>query len=350
MKAAVIEQYGAPMVVHSDWAEPECGPRDAVLRVEACGICRSDHTIWQGGLPWMGIVPELPLVPGHEYCGVVEEVGSEVTRFKVGDRVVAPFNHGCGLCEYCSAGHQNVCSDLMLPGVHYTGGYAELTKVGRADVNLVHLPESIPFAVAAGMGCRYVTSYHGVVDQARVGPGEWVAVFACGGVGLSAVDIAAGLGANVIAVSRSPEKLALAEKLGATHAVTAGDDAPQQIHEITGGGAHVSIDALGSAATTLPAIMSLRPRGRHLRLGVSNQEEQGKIEIPVDMLTFMELELIGSFGMQAARFPEMLRMVEASRLQPELLLRETVSLEEAGPTLDSMSGYDTVGMSVITEF
>jgi D-arabinose 1-dehydrogenase-like Zn-dependent alcohol dehydrogenase len=350
MKAAVIEQYAAAMVVHDDWAEPDCGPRDAVIRVEACGICRSDHTIWKGGIPWMGIVPELPLVPGHEYCGVVVEVGSEVTGFAVGDRVVAPFNHGCGSCQYCAAGHQNVCSDLTLPGVHYTGGYAELTKVGRADVNLVHLPESVPSAVAAGMGCRYTTSYHGVVDQAKVGPGEWVAVFACGGVGLSAVDIASGLGANVIAVSRSPEKLALAEKLGATHTVTAGEDAPGQIQEITGGGAHVSIDALGSAATTLPALMSLRPRGRHLRLGVSNQEEQGKIEIPVDMLTFMELEMIGSFGMQAARFPEMLRMVEAGRLHPELLLSETVSLDEAGAVLESMSGYDTVGMSVITEF
>lgn len=159
---------------------------------------------------------------------MLEEVGFEVTRFKVGDRVVAPFNHGCGLCEYCSAGRQNVCSDLLLPGVHYTGGHAELTEVGRADVDLVHLPESIPFAVAARMGCRYVTPYHGVVDQDRVGPGEWVAVFACGGVDLSAVDITAGLGANVIVVSRSPERLALAEKLGATHTVTAGDDAPNR--------------------------------------------------------------------------------------------------------------------------
>lgn len=350
MKAAVIEKFGEPLVVHSDWAEPECGPRDAVIRVEACGICRSDHTIWQGGLPWMGIVPDLPIVPGHEYCGVVEEVGAEVRGFAVGDRVVAPFNHGCGHCEHCAGGHQNVCSDLMLPGLHYTGGYAALTTVGRADVNLVRLPASIPFAVAAAMGCRYITSYHGVVDQARVGPGEWVAVFACGGVGLSAVDIASGLGANVIAVSRSPEKLALAKKLGATHTVTAGDDAPAQIREITGGGAHVSIDALGTAATAVPAILSLRPRGRHLRLGVSDHKEQGLIEIPVDVMTFMELSMIGSFGMQASRFPEMLRMVEAGRLHPELLLSDTVPLEQAAAVLHTMSDYETVGMTVITDF
>lgn len=350
MKAAVIEQFGQPLVVHDNWADPECGPGDAVIRVEACGICRSDHTIWNGGMEWMGLVPELPAVLGHEYCGVVEEVGAGVTRFKVGDRVVAPFTHSCGHCEHCSAGHQNVCSDVNIPSMHYSGGYAGLTRVARADVNLVNLPDSLSFAVAASMGCRFVTSYHGIVDQAKVGPGEWVAVFACGGVGLAAVDIATGLGANVIAVSRNPEKLALAEKLGAVHTVVAGDDAPAQIHELTGGGAHVTVDALGSAATAIPGILSLRPRGRHLRLGASNKAEQGIIPIPVDVIVFQELSFIGSFGMQAARFPEMLRMVEAGRLHPETLLTETVALEQAGDVLASMSGYDTVGMSVITSF
>lgn len=350
MKAAVIEAFGEPMVVHDSWAEPECGPRDAVIRVEACGICRSDHTLWKGGIEWMGIVPELPAVIGHEYCGVVEEVGAEVSNFAVGDRVVAPFCHGCGNCEHCSAGHQNVCSDLHLPGLHFSGGFAQFTKVDRADVNMVRLPESISFPVAASMGCRFVTSYHGIVDQARVGPGEWVAVFACGGVGLAAVDIASGLGANVIAVSRSADKLALAEKLGAVHTVTAGDDAPAEIHELTGGGAHVSIDALGSAATAIPALLSLRPRGRHLRLGASNQAEQGRIEIPMDVILFQELSVIGSFGMQAARYPEMLRMIEAGRLHPDALLHETVSLEQAGDVLASMADYSTVGMSVITKF
>ncbi|HSM36375.1 MAG TPA: alcohol dehydrogenase catalytic domain-containing protein [Longimicrobiales bacterium] len=350
MKAAVFEQFGEPLEVRDDWPEPECGPRDVVLKVDACGVCRSDHTIWNGGVPWMGIVPELPMVLGHEYCGTIEEVGDQVAGFGRGDRVVAPFNHSCGHCEQCATGHQNICSDLQLPGMHYTGGYAEYTKVSRADVNLVHLPEDVPSEVAAGMGCRYITSYHGIVDRAQVHPGEWVAVFACGGVGLAAVNVASAMGANVIAVSRSPEKLALAEKVGALHTVTAGPDAPDEIHELTGGGAHVSVDALGSATTAIPALLSLRAGGRHLRLGVSNQEEQGKIEIPVDMLTFAELSMVGSFGMQAARFPEMLRMVEAGKLTPELLVGETIALEDAGDVLAAMDDYDTVAMSVITEF
>jgi D-arabinose 1-dehydrogenase-like Zn-dependent alcohol dehydrogenase len=350
MKAAVIEQFGEPLKIHDDWSDPECGPHDAIIKVEACGICRSDHTLWNGGMEWMGIVPQLPAVLGHEYCGLVEEVGSEVVGFKKGDRVVSPFNHACGTCEFCTAGHQNVCANLQLPSMHYTGGYATHTKVAHADVNLVKLPAAISFPEAAGLGCRFITAYHGVVDQAGVQDGEWVAVFACGGVGLAAVNIASALGANVIAVSRSEKKLGMAKELGATHTVTAGPDAPDEIVELTGGGAHVSVDALGAAETAIPGILSLRTRGRHLRLGGSNKKDQGQISIPVDVILFRELSVIGSFGMQAARFPEMLGMVESEKLKPGLLVGNTVALEEAGDVLASMAGYETLAMSVITRF
>ena len=348
MKAAVIEQFGEPLKVHSDWSDPECGPRDAIIKVEACGICRSDYTLWNGGMEWMDLVPQLPAVLGHEYCGVVEEVGSEVRGFQKDDRIVSPFGHACGVCEFCTDGHQNVCAEIQIPGMHYTGGYASHTKVANADVNLVKLPATISFPEGAGLGCRFVTAYHGVVDQAAVQPGEWVAVFACGGVGLAAVNIASALGANVIAVSRSEGKLALAKELGATHTVTAGPDAPSEIVELTGGGAHVSVDALGASETAIPAIMSLRTRGRHLRLGGSNKKDGGQISLPVDVILFRELSIVGSFGMQAARFPEMLQMVEERKLNLGPLVGNTVALEEAGDVLASMTGYDTQAMSVIT--
>jgi D-arabinose 1-dehydrogenase-like Zn-dependent alcohol dehydrogenase len=179
--------------------------------------------------------------------------------------------------------------------------------------------------------------------------GEWVAVFACGGVGLAAVDIASALGAKVIAVSRNEQKLALARELGATHTFTAGPDTPNEIVELTGGGAHVSVDALGSAETAVPALMSLRTRGRHVRLGGSNKKEQGQVSIPVDLILFRELSFVGSFGMQAARFPEMLKMVESGKLNPSRLVGNTVALEEAGGVLASMGGYETLAMSVITD-
>lgn len=348
MKAAVMEQFGEPLKVHDDWSDPECGPRDAIIKVEACGICRSDYTLWNGGMEWVGIVPQLPAVLGHEYCGVVEEVGSEVAGFRRDDRVVSPFGHACGTCELCTAGHENVCANLQIPSMHYTGGYASHTKVANADINLVKLPAAISYPAAAGMGCRFITAYHGVVDQAVVRDGEWVAVFACGGVGLAAVNIASALGANVIAVSRTEGKLALAKKLGATHTITAGPDAADEIVELTAGGVHVSVDALGAAETAIPAIMSLRTRGRHLRLGGSNKKEQGQISLPVDAILFRELSVVGSFGMQAARMPDMLGMVESGKLNPDLLVGNTVALEDAGDVLASMTGYDTLAMSVIT--
>jgi D-arabinose 1-dehydrogenase-like Zn-dependent alcohol dehydrogenase len=351
MKAAVVEEIANPLVVHRDWPDPDCGPDEAVIRVEANGICRSDYYVWQGGWPWLGIALSVPFVLGHEYCGVVEEGGSAVTRIHRGDRVVVPFNHSCGRCEPCQAGHQNVCADLRLPMLNYTGGFGRYTKVARADVNVVPLPDSISYVEAAALGCRFMTAWHGVVDQARVEAGEWVAVFGCGGVGLASVDICTALGANVIAVSRTAEKLALAKELGAVHTVNASEGRPaEQVLELTGGGAHVSIDALGDADTTIPAVLALRVRGRHLRLGTSSQKQGGTISLPVDMFVFRELQFVGSFGMQAARYPDMLRMVESGKLHPGKMVRGGVPIEQASDVLESMTSYSTVGMEVITQW
>ena len=199
----MVEEIGKPLVVHRDWPDPDCGMDEAVIRVEANGICRTDHHMWKGGWPWLGITTPVPIVLGHEYCGVVEQVGASVSRVRPRDRVVVPFNHSCGRCDVCQAGHQNVCVDLRFPMLHYTGGFGRYAKVARADVNLVVLPPAISYVDAAGLGCRFMTSWHGVVDQACVQAGEWVAVFGCGGVGLAAVDICTALGANVVAVSRT---------------------------------------------------------------------------------------------------------------------------------------------------
>ena len=351
MKAAVVEEIGKPLVVHSDWPEPECEATDAVLRVEANGVCHTDYHIWQGGWPWVGIQTPVPIVLGHEYCGVVEEVGAAVDGVKKGDRVVGPFNHSCGVCEQCQDGHENVCLDVRFPMFHYTGGYGQYAKVSRAGLNLVSLPASISFVDAAGMGCRYMTSWHGVVDQAKVRAGEWVAVFGCGGVGLAAVNIASALGANVIAVSRTQSKLDLATELGAVATVNAsGEHVAEQVVELTGGGAHVSVDALGDEQTAIPALYCLRTRGRHLRLGTSSKKQGGHISVPVDLIVFKEIEFIGSLGMQAARYPAMLRMVESGKLQPGKLVQGTLPIEQAGDVLASMGSSSPSGARVINQW
>jgi D-arabinose 1-dehydrogenase-like Zn-dependent alcohol dehydrogenase len=351
MKAAVIEELRKPMVVHTNWPDPQPGPQDAIIRVEANGICRSDWHIWTGDWAWIGLQLQLPKVIGHEFCGLVEEVGPQVTKFKKGERVVCPFNFSCGACEQCFSGHQNVCPNVGPAGFVYSGGYGRLAHVPLADVNLVPLPDSIPFVEAASMGCRFMTSFHGVVDQVKVRAGEWVAVHGCGGIGLAAIHIASALGANVIAVDINEKKLAMAKELGAIHTVNASqEDAPAAVQQLTSGGAHVSIDALGEAVTCRNAIMSLRTRGRHLQIGLTTQKEKGEVALPVDLLVVKELQLIGTVGMQPHRYPSMLSMVESGTLQPGKLIGRTVPIEQAGEVLASMTQYATIGATVVNQW
>ena len=217
MRAAVMEGIRQPLVVR-DVPDPTPPEKGVVVRVEANGICRSDWHLWMGDWSWIGLQLPLPHVLGHEFCGVIDEVGPGVTRWRRGDRVLVPFSVGEGSCEWCRSGHHNICDTMLTPGVVSWGGYGRRAGVPFADVNLVPLPESIGFVEAASMGCRYMTSFHGLVDQAKVGAGEWVAVHGCGGVGLSAVQIATALGANVIAVDvADDERLADALHDGGSH-------------------------------------------------------------------------------------------------------------------------------------
>ena len=350
MKAAVMEGVRQPLVVR-EVDDPTPAPNGVVLRVEANGICRSDWHLWTGDWSWFGLAVPLPHVLGHEFCGVVEEVGPDVTRWSPGDRVLVPFSMGEGTCEWCRTGHHNVCDTMLTPGVVSWGGYARRAAVPFADVNLVEIPEAVPFVEAASMGCRYMTSFHGVVDQAKVAAGEWVAVHGCGGVGLSAVQIATALGANVIAVDVSKEKLAFAKELGAVATIDASTGDPAAaILELTRGGAQVSVDALGIAATCRNSVNSLRKRGRHLQIGLTSAAEQGEVALPIDLIVLKEVTVVGTLGMQASRFPAMLQMVESGKLRPGKLVHRTVPLEEAGAVLASMDRFATVGVTVIDRY
>jgi D-arabinose 1-dehydrogenase-like Zn-dependent alcohol dehydrogenase len=345
-----MEGVRKPLVVR-ELPEQPLPPNGVRIRVEANGICRTDWHIWTGDWSWLGIAVPTPHVLGHEFCGVVEEVGPETRNWKKGDRVLVPFSSGDGTCEWCRSGHHNVCDTLLTPGVAYWGGYGRYVSVPFADVNLVRLPDAVPFVDAASMGCRYMTAFHGVVDQGGVRGGEWVAVHGCGGVGLSAVQIAAALGAKVIAVDVSDEKLAVAREEGAAATVNAAkDNAPQAIMGLTGGGAHVSIDALGIGATCQSSVLSLRKRGRHVQIGLTSSAEQGMVPLPIDVIVLKELQLIGSLGMQAPRFDAMLRMVETGRLKPGKLVHQRIGLEQAAGVLDAMDKFGTVGVTVIDRY
>jgi alcohol dehydrogenase len=216
MKAVVFEQFRQPPALRTV-PDPTPSAQGVVVKVEATGLCRSD---WHG---WMGHDPDivLPHIPGHELAGTVEAVGARVSRWKVGDRVTVPFVGGCGHCHECNSGNHQVCEHQFQPGFTAWGSFAEYVALDYADTNLVALPEDLDFATAASLGCRFVTSFRAVVDQGRVSPGEWVAVHGCGGVGLSAIMIASAMGANVVAVDLTDEKLAFAREMGAVATVDA---------------------------------------------------------------------------------------------------------------------------------
>ena len=293
---------------------------------------------------------ELPHIPGHELAGVVEAVGRDVTNWSVGDRVTVPFICGCGSCSECHAGHQQVCLNQEQPGFTHWGSFAEYVPIHQADLNLVALPETMDFATAASLGCRFATSFRAVIDQGRVSAGQWVAVHGCGGVGLSAVMIAAAVGANVIAIDLDPAKLDLARALGAVAVVNGAEaDVVEAIQDLTKGGAHVSLDALGHPVTMTNSIQCLRPRGKHVQVGLLLGEHASPA-VPMPKVIGQELELLGSHGMQAHRYGAMLDMIKSGRLSPERLVGDEISLEEAPAALMGMDKFQSIGATVITRF
>ncbi|KTT57852.1 alcohol dehydrogenase [Pseudomonas oryzihabitans] len=346
MKAVVYEAFSTPprLITVPD---PTPEHHGVVLKVMATGVCRSD---WHG---WVGHDPdiELPHVPGHELAGIVEAVGKDVTRWQVGDRVTVPFVGGCGACPQCHAGHQQVCDHQFQPGFTHWGSFAQYVGIHQADLNLVALPETLGFATAASLGCRFVTSFRAVVDQGKVSAGQWVAVHGCGGVGLSAIMIASSLGAQVVAIDIAADKLELARRLGAVATLDATQVAsvPEAVREITGGGAHVSLDALGHPTTCFNSIASLRKRGKHVQVGLL-LGDQATPALPMDRVIAHELEILGSHGMQAHRYDVLMAMLRNGTLAPEKLIGREISLAESIAALMQMDSFQGTGVTVITRF
>lgn len=349
MLAAVIEALNKPLVVRNI-SDPECPPDGAIVRIGANGICRTDWHLWTGDWAFRGLSIEPPFVLGHEFAGIIEEVGSEVREWKKGDRVIYPMNPGCGDCEQCRDGHQHICDlgHTLVPGVSFWGAFAEYSMVRYADENLVRVPDGMSLLDAASLGCRYVAAFHAVVDQANTRGGEWVAVHGCGGMGLSAVQIAVAVGAKVIAVDTSARAREAARKLGATVVIDPRDvKVTDAIRDLTRGGVQVSIDALGIAETCLNSVLSLRKRGRHVQIGHTTRVEAGYVPLPIDVILLNELQLFGAFGLQGHRYGAMLAMCESGLLDPGKVVSQTVDLNGITPILQAMGPYDTTGVVAI---
>ncbi len=346
MRAAIFHQYQGDINIHNV-SDPSPKSHGVVIKVGATGLCRSD---WHG---WMGHDSDiiLPHVPGHELAGTIVALGEGIKNFKIGDRVTVPFVCGCGTCEQCNSGNHQVCDHQSQPGFTHWGSFAEYVALDFADTNLVKIPNEINDVTAATLGCRFITSYRAIVAQGQVTEGQYVAIHGCGGVGLSAIMIAHALGAQVIAIDIKEETLVLAKELGAIHTINAShhNHIIDQVKDLTKGGAHVSVDALGSSQTCFNSIANLRKRGKHIQVGlmVGGHEDT---KVPMDKVIANELEIIGSHGMQAHKYPEMLDMIVSGKLHPEKLIEKTINLEEATRALPNMNKFESTGVLVINSF
>lgn len=345
MRAAVYENFQGKITIQNV-PDPRPKKGGVILKVLATGLCRSD---WHG---WMGHDSDiqLPHVPGHELAGEIVELGKDVKKFKKGDRVTVPFVCGCGACQPCKEGQQQVCDNQSQPGFTHWGSFAQYVALDYADTNLVMLPDSINDVTAAALGCRFITSFRAICYQGQVTEGQEVVIFGCGGVGLSAVMIAKALGANVTAIDINNDNLKIARSLGSkTLNNSTTDNLIEAIYDITGGGAHVSLDALGSEETSISSIHSLRKRGKHIQVGLMTGDHS-HIKVPMDKVLAHELEIIGSHGMQAHKYDEMLKMIVEGQLAPEKLIHKTINLKDATTALPQMNSFKHQGMMVVNSF
>jgi alcohol dehydrogenase len=339
MKAIYFTEFKGTLSV-VDVAIPLPTDAGVVIKVEATGLCRSDWHAWMGHDS--DIV--LPHVPGHEFAGVIASVGFLVSKFAVGDRVTVPFVCGCGKCTYCLRGDAQVCPTQTQPGFTGFGSFAEYVAIDNADFNLINIPSEVSFATAAALGCRFATAYRGLIKRAKLMAGEKVVIYGCGGVGLSAVMIAKAQGANVYAVDINDGALEVAASLGAQTINSRTSDPAAFLQNL--GGADVAVDALGSEVTAGASVFSLARGGRHLQLGLL-LTPNGLTAMPMARVIAWELTLLGSHGMAACDYPEMLALVASGVLDPSLLVKREVGIEEGAIALADLDSQGAGGITII---
>lgn len=345
MKAAVYEQFSGNIQINKV-PDPTPDSHGVVLKVLATGMCLSDWHGWKGHDQDI----ELPHVPGHELAGEIVEIGKDVKKFKIGDRVTVPFVSGCGTCHQCHTGNHQICDHQSQPGFTHWGSFAQYTKLSYADINLVLIPEEIDNDTASILGCRFITAYRAVLAQGKAQTGQFVAVHGCGGVGLSAIMIANAIGAQVIAIDIDEGTLSFAKELGAIATINGkNEDVVAEVLELTKGGAHISLDAIGNQITCYNSISNLRKHGKHIQVGLMAGDHQDP-KIPMGKVISDELEILGSHGMQAHQYPPMMAMIRAGKLQPQKLIDRTISLEQSVSILPKMDKYESTGVMVINQF
>jgi len=343
MKAAYYESFKGTVSI-TQLPDPVPAANEVIIQVKATGLCRSDWHGWQGHDSDI----HLPHVPGHELAGIIVATGDGIKQWEKDDRVTVPFCIGCGSCVQCINGQQQICDDYYQPGFTGWGSFAEYVRIPYADENLVRLPDDMAFETAAVLGCRFITAWRGVTTQGALKAGDFIAIHGCGGVGLSAIMIAAAVGAIPIAIDIDNSKLEFAKTIGAAYTINAREilQVPEAVMQLTKEGTHVSVDALGSRETCINSIRSLRKQGKHIQLGLMAGTEANP-PIPMSDVIAKELQLIGSHGMQAHQYPKMMEWISSGKMHPEKLLGRIITLEESCDALTDLNSFRNTGITVI---
>lgn len=320
MKAAVFHGGDRGLLVE-DVPVPAIGAGEVLIKVAACGACHTDLHYIEHGVPTF---KKPPIILGHEASGVVEQVGAGVTNVRQGQRVLIPAVLTCGRCTACRQGRENICAEMKMLGNHFDGAYAEFVAVPSKD--LLDLPESVPLAEASIIADALSTPFHAVKNRAQVRPGDQVAVFGCGGVGINAVQLAALCGASVIAVDVNDRKLEWARQFGAVHTINATkvERVSKEIRKLTGGGADIVLEVIGNPKTFEEAFESIRIGGRLVTVGYTHEAAQ----IVPGKIMFKEVEVVGSLGCRPVDYLPLIRMVAAGRIDLMRLVTHRFALKD----------------------
>ena len=332
MKAVRLVEPGRPLELHNV-PLPTPGTQDVLVSVKAAGICHSDAHYRAG----KSRVHPLPLTLGHEVAGVIESVGCEVKRFKSGNRVCIHYLTSCGACAWCAQNNEQFCTSGQMIGKYRDGGYAEFVVVPERSV--FQLPDEISFEHGAVMMCSSATSLH-ALRKARLQPGETVAVFGVGGLGLSAIQLAKALGAKrVFAVDINPRKLDLAETLGAVAVNASLADPVPRLAELTKDrGVDVALELIGLPVTMQQAVRSLAINGRAALVGIT---EKSFLIAPYQEVINKEAEIIGVSDHLAAEIPDLLKFARDGKLDLHHIVSRTVPLaaNDINQTLDALETF-----------
>lgn len=336
MKAAVLHEFKKPLEFQ-EVPRPEPGPGDALIKVEACGVCHSDLHLADGDWSQLAGIVKRPLILGHEIAGRVIEKGADVQDLQIGDRVGVPWVHWtCGECEFCREGNENLCAKQKITGVTVDGGYAELVKAPAS--HSTKIPDGLSSIEAAPLFCAGVTVYR-ALKQAQVMPGQRLAVFGVGGLGHLAVQIGRELGADVTAIDISEEKLEQAKSLGASSVFNAGSKGT--VKELRGkGGVHVALVASAARAAYDMAFSCLRPTGTLMVVGLPAEN----ICFPPILMASLEVRIQASAVGTRQDVREVLALAAAGKIHCKVGTR---TLAEANEALEQLRSGQVSGRIVL---